>query len=141
MSYEPIVHCRQCGEPLDVYEPPETRFCSQECRDIFEPRKTLTDGSQIYPEHKNLKPNGQQNDYVVLAESERALGFVRPVRRSYIHQKCGSLTTMSQAIAETYARDPYFYSGTFCCACGKHFPVGEDGEFFWADDPNQKVGT
>ncbi|HZR87914.1 MAG TPA: hypothetical protein VFB02_13980 [Bradyrhizobium sp.] len=103
--------------------------------------RTLVDGSPVTKDHRELKPNGQQKDYVVLSEAERAKGFVRPVRRSYIHTKCGVLTTMSQAIAETYARDPYFYSGTFCCGCGSHFPVGDDGEFTWADAPNEKVGT
>ena len=77
---------------------------------------------------------------MVLSADERAKGFVRPVRRSYIHQKCGSVTTMGQALAETYARQPSFYSGTFCVACRSHFPVGEDGEFVW-DGTNEKVGT
>lgn len=103
------------------------------------PRTTLTDGRQVYPEHRNLKPNGQQQDYVVLAEEERAKGFVRPVRRTYVHEKCGSATTMGQTLAETYARQPDFYSGTFCVGCGKHFPVGADGEFVW--DDGSKVGT
>ena len=104
-----------------------------------EPRRTLTDGSEVYPEHRELKPNGQQKDYVVLADEERAKGFVRPVRRTYIHTKCGGSTTMGQAIAETYARDPFFYSGTFCVACRGHFPIGDDGEFVW--DDGSKVGT
>ena len=103
------------------------------------PRTTLTDGRQVYPEHRNLKPNGQQQDYVVLAEEERAKGFVRPVRRTYVHEKCGSATTMGQTLAETYARQPDFYSGTFCVGCGKHFPVGANGEFVW--DDGSKVGT
>ena len=105
-----------------------------------EPRKTLSDGTQIYPEHVNLRPNGQQNGYVVLAEEERAKGYVRPVRRSYKHLRCGDVTTMGQTIAETYARDPGFYSGTFCCNCRAHFPVGETGEFVWLGD-GSKVGT
>jgi len=104
------------------------------------PRTTLADGTQVYPEHTRLTKSGQQEGYVVLAEEERAKGFVRPVRRSYKHLKCGSVTTMAQTIAETYARDPFFYSGTFCCACGAHFPVGDDGEFVW-DGSNEKVGT
>lgn len=103
------------------------------------PRTTLSDGTQIYPEHTKLRADGQQEGYIVLAEEERAKGFVRPVRRSYVHLKCGSKTTMGQTIAETYARNPYFYSGTFCCACGSHFPVGEGGEFVWSD--GSKVGT
>ena len=83
---------------------------------------------------------GQQKEYVVLSEEERSRGFVRPVRRSYVHEKCGVVTTMGLALAETYAANPSFYSGTFCCGCGTHFPVGEDGEFVW-DGTDEKVGT
>jgi len=104
--------------------------------------RTLTNGQPV-PEdnsHVELKPNGQQKDYVVLSEEERAKGFIRPVRKSYIHLKCGTETTMGLSIAETYARNPKFYSGTFCCGCGSHYPVGEDGEFIWSNT-DQKVGT
>lgn len=108
------------------------------------PRTTLTDGTQVYPEHVNIIPEGprkgQQEGYVVLAEEERAKGFVRPVRRSYVHDKCGVVTTMSQTLAETYARQPNFYSGTFCAGCGTHFPVGAEGEFVW-DGTSERVGT
>jgi hypothetical protein len=41
---------------------------------------------------------------------------------------CNTTTTMNQALAETYARDPSFYSGTFCCQCRAHFPLRE---FVW----------
>jgi hypothetical protein len=47
---------------------------------------------------------------------------------------------MGLALSETYARDPKFYSGTFCCNCHDHFPVGEEGEFIW-DGTNERVGT
>jgi len=83
---------------------------------------------------------GQQKDYLVLSEAELAKGFVRPVRWTYIHEVCGAATTMSQAIAETYARDPQFYSGTFCVKCKGHYPVGPEGEFVW-DGDGTKVGT
>ena len=83
----------------------------------------------------------QAEVYLVLSEAERAAGFVRPVRRSYIHEVCGSVTTMGQAIAETYARDPAFYGGTYCVTCAMHRPVGEHGEFVWGDGSGQKVGT
>lgn len=86
-----------------------------------------------------LKENGQQVDYLVLSEEERAKGFVRPLRLVYRHAECGTETRMGQVIAESYARNPSFYSGTFCAHCGAHFPVGEDGEFEWLD--GQKVGT
>lgn len=46
---------------------------------------TLTDGRAVYPGFDELKPNGQQRDYVVLSAEERARGFVRPVRDSYVH--------------------------------------------------------
>lgn len=73
-------------------------------------------------------------------EEERAKGFVRPVRHSYKHLKCGGTTTMGDTLAQTYARQPDFYSGTFCCHCHAHFPVGADGEFVW-QGTDQKVGT
>ena len=99
-----------------------------------------TIGGTPIGEHLEPKPNGQQKDYVVLTADERAKGFVEPVRRTYRHEKCGSTTTMGQALAETYARCPDFYSGTFCCNCGNHFPVGANGEFVW-EGTAQKVGT
>jgi len=153
--------------------------------------RVLVGGRPVTEDHRELKPNGEQKDYVVLSAAERAKGFVRPVRRTYLHvgtggpkgetrhltaeeteryskfgyalfekygperepiegkfwtqaeldrtKGCGQSTTMSQEIAETYARDPKFYGGTFCCGCGKHFPIGADGEFEWED--GSKVGT
>lgn len=92
-------------------------------------QQTLTDGSPVTPDHRELKENGQQKAYVVLSQAERNKGYIRPVRRSYVHTKCGCLTTMSAELAETYARDPKFYGGTFCCECGMHFPVDQ---FTWA---------
>lgn len=83
---------------------------------------------------------GMQQCYLVLSAEERAMGFVRPVRRTYIHEACGTATTMGQAIAETYARNPGFYGGTYCAGCCDHYPVGESGQFFWKDD-GTKVGT
>lgn len=106
--------------------------------------RQLADGSPVTADHREIKPNGQQKGYVVLSDAERAKGFVRPVRDAYRHSKCGQITTMSRAIAETYARDPYFYSGTFCTTCCGHFPVGEDGQFTWYENDGSegpKVGT
>lgn len=96
----------------------------------------LTNGSPVTPDHLELQPSGQQKAYVILSDAERAKGFVRPVRRTYRHIVCNDTTTMGQSIAETYARDPKFYGGTFCCNCGKHFPLVIDGvpQFVWIDD-------
>jgi hypothetical protein len=82
-----------------------------------------------------IRPDGQQEKYAILSDEERAKGFVRPVRTSYTHVKCGSRTTMATAIAETYARDPNFYGGTFCVGCKAHFPLhrGDDYAFVWDD--------
>lgn len=85
------------------------------------------------PALRDVDPEtGLQKSYLVLSDEERAKGFVRPVRTSYIHLKCGVETTMSQAIAETYARQPSFYGGTYCAGCHNHFPVGAKGEFVWS---------
>lgn len=150
-------------------------------------KTTLTDGSPVTSDHRELLPNGQQKGYVVLSEEERAKGFVRPVRTTYKHVGkqpahslreltteeheeydkygyvayedynagpdeactgrfwtaeqlkggCQIVTIMGVALAETYARDPKFYGGTFCCGCGKHFPVDE---FVW-EGTNEKVGS
>lgn len=76
------------------------------------------------------KPTSQAPAYLVLSEEERAKGFVRPVRRAYVHAKCGAVTTMSLSLAETYAREPEFYGSTYCVTCCMHRPVSE---FTWSN--------
>lgn len=84
-------------------------------------------------------PQPQAEVYLVLSDEERAKGFVRPVRRSYVHETCGTVTTMGQALAETYARQPNYYGATYCVCCKLHRPVGVNGEFVW--DDGTKVGS
>lgn len=94
------------------------------------------------PGLQEIEPSGQQKKYLVLSDEERVKGFVRPVRNSYRHLKCGHVTTMGSALSETYARDPKFYGGTFCCGCGRHFDlVDAEGKrtFVW-DKDGQGVG-
>lgn len=98
---------------------------------------------------EQTETEGQHKDYVVLCETERQKGFVRPLRNKYIHvgiggqeidydnnrhgrtgNACGVETRMGQALAETYAREPKFYTSTFCVGCNKHLPVAE---FVWED--------
>lgn len=102
------------------------------------PETTLTDGSPVTPDHREINPKtGQQKGYVVLSEEERAKGFVRPYREKYVHKVCGVETKMSASIAETYARDPSFYGGTFCVGCRTHFPLDQ---FVWSGTDEQ-VGS
>jgi len=92
------------------------------------------------PAPQPLDPvTGMHGDYWILSDEERSRGFIRPVRQSYIHNRCKSITTMARKLAETYSRDPRYYGSTFCCACGKHFPVSE---FVWeGTNPPQVVGS
>ncbi len=94
------------------------------------------------PDLHIIENNGQQKKYLILSEEERAKGFVRPVYRQYIHKKCGGLTRMGLELCETYARNPKFYSGTFCAICGNYFNlIDENGDraFIW-DGTNLGVG-
>lgn len=90
------------------------------------------------------KPGPQAEAYLVLSEEERAKGFIRPVRRTYVHTEpsggmtaCGVATTMSTALAETYARDPKFYGATYCTGCRMHLAVAA---FTW-DGTYEPVGS
>jgi hypothetical protein len=108
--------------------------------------RRLTNGQPVPDDnsHTEITATGQQKAYVVLSAAERSKGFVRPFRDAYRHLRCGHITTMVRALAETYARDPFFYSGTFCATCRSHFPTGEDGEFTWYEIDGRegaKVGT
>lgn len=58
----------------------------------------------------------------------------------HVGKGCGSVTSMAQDIAETYARSPSFYGSTFCVGCGTHLPVGKAGEFVW-EGTSERVGT
>lgn len=95
-------------------------------------------GGPLPADYREINPaTGQQKAYVVLSAEERIKGFVQPVRESYVHLKCGTSTRMSRDIAETYAREPSFYNGTFCAGCRTHFPLVE---FVW-EGTSQTVGS
>lgn len=95
-------------------------------------------GGPLPERHFEIDPKtGQQKAYVVLTPEERAKGFVRPLRVAYVHLTCGAVTLMARDIAETYAREPGFYSGTFCVRCRAHFPLTE---FVW-DGTHEQVGS
>jgi hypothetical protein len=122
--------------------------------------RELSGGKPETPDHTDIDPlTGQQKGYVVLTREERAKGFVRPVRRAYLHvglnpemrttstgysllirpgeHGCGTRTEMSRDIAETYARCPDFYTRTFCIDCRTHRPLAE---FVW-EGTTEQVGS
>jgi len=82
----------------------------------------LTDGSTPSPGWNDIKENGQQVDYLVLCPEERAKGFVRPLRRSYVHvgkKLRGSLEMLSvvyqsESGKEYVAKDNFELQGTRC---------------------------
>jgi hypothetical protein len=135
-----IAEARQCAKNMRAWRTAnDGKWRTPEPAPVDRTQRTLTDGSPVTPDHREIQPSGQQKAYVVLSEEERKRGFVRPVRSTYVHKKCGVATHMGRALAETYARDPKFYSGTFCCGCRTHFTFGQpDGEFTW--DDGSKVG-
>jgi len=94
--------------------------------------------------HETDPATGLQKCYLILPDGERQ-DLVRPVRRTYRHNVCGTHTTMARAIAETYAARLDFYTHTYCAGCKTHLPVGEHGEFTWVgandEDTGVKVGT
>jgi hypothetical protein len=94
------------------------------------------------PALRQIQPDGQQASYLVLSEEERKKGFVRPVRHKYIHLKCGGVTSMGQALSETFAHSPRFYTGTYCAICMAHFDLfTDDGwQFLW-DHDGDPVGS
>lgn len=88
----------------------------------------------------DTEPGPQAEVYLVLSEAERAKGFVRPLRRAYVHVRgraCGTVTRMGLALCETYARQPTFYGATYCVGCSMHLSVAE---FDW-DEDGQQVGS
>jgi superfamily II DNA or RNA helicase len=134
------VHWLSHGGGLDRQEHRKARRYAAAAGVAVKEKRQLMSGAPV-PEdrsHTEIDPaTGMQRDYVVLTAEERAKGFVKPVRFAYVHTKCRATTTMAQELAETYARNPRFYTGTFCVKCRAHFPLYE---FLWEDgepmDPN-----
>ncbi len=124
-------------------------------------RSVTTDGNPPVAGYENapapapIDPvTNQHRAYWVLSEEERKRGFVRfePYPESAssvigrfwtqeqldgVEHGCGAVTTMGQALCETYARDPSYYDSTFCIGCHTLLPVNE---FRWVED-GAVVGT
>lgn len=97
-----------------------------ELRDLTEDQAARTEGCNYVK-------------YEVYPESEAPVTgkFWTQEQLDSIGKGCRTVTTMAQAIAETYARDPSFYGATFCGLCNKHLPVGE---FIW-EGTRERVGS
>lgn len=99
------------------------------------PKNPLRD---LTPEEQNRWGHAGFVKFETYPEGSRAAGrFWTQAELDAAGKGCGTITTMGTALAETYARDPKFYGGTFCCGCGKHLPVDE---FVW-DGSNERVGS
>lgn len=100
----------------------------------YELRELTAEEQERYGGHGYVK-------YEPYPEGSNSLGrFWTQPQLDAVGKGCGTLTRMSIEIAETYAAQPNFYGSTFCCGCGKHLPVGRDGEFVW-DGTKERVGT
>lgn len=83
------------------------------------------------------REDGQYENYPTTDKGE----FVQDVRRTYVHEECGTETTMTVTLAESVARDPTQYGKTFCAGCEEHVPVSEvrwkkDGQPWVVPDDN-----
>lgn len=81
------------------------------------------------------KEDGQYENYPTIDEGE----FEQEPRSTYIHvDGCGKATTMSKSLVKSVARNPDYYSHTFCSGCTEHVPVEEvqwkDGESWKASE-------
>lgn len=73
------------------------------------------------------RADGQYENYPTIDEGD----FVQQVRTTYVHEKCGTPTTMTGSLPESVARDPEAYSHTYCAGCQDHVPVEE---VHWKED-------
>lgn len=111
-------------------------------RDLTEDEQDRYDGAGYVAFERFLRNVAADAGYPPYDGPDSSVGrFWTQEQLDKVDKGCGTVTTMAQAIAETYARSPNFYGGTYCAGCGTHFPVGEAGEFVWADAPTERVGT
>ena len=79
------------------------------------------------------QPDGQYENYPSYPKGK----YKAPLRDAYMHEKCGSITYMSDMpdIVETYAKYPgtELYGRTFCVRSRNHFNIHE---FFWLEKGN-----
>lgn len=70
-------------------------------------------------DYGDKKDDGQFERYPIKTEGE----LKNTLLRQYRHMECKGVTTLSEHIAETFAKYPKYYTHTFCSTCLNHFPV------------------
>ncbi len=98
----------------------------------------ITPGYEDAPAPGPVGPSGQHTSYWVLSEEERAKGFVRPVRRSYVHVgPTGPTSPLRELTAEEKERYAEFnYVGYEAYGPDKAPVTGR----FWTQEQLDKVG-
>lgn len=117
------------GQRKDLVRPLRLKYRHVGVRPVYETRELTPKEHETYDKY----------NYVLFETYPPEKGLGRFWTQAQLNSGCGNVTTMGQAIAETYAANPTFYGGTMCVHCHNHFPVGEHGEFVWLD--GTKVGT
>lgn len=85
----------------------------------------------------SIRSGNHQRNHPKLSYAERHQGYVRPLRDVYTHLICTQDTRMPPAVAETFARNPNHYAGTYCAHCAANRPLAE---FVWKDS-QEYVGS
>lgn len=107
---------------------------------IAGPQHPLRDLTDEEREHHAGRGYAKYEDYQ--GTEGRVLGrFWTQAQLDAIGKGCRTVTTMNEAIAATYSREPAFYGATFCCACSRHLPVGAQGEFTWIEADGSEAGN
>lgn len=82
----------------------------------------MTDTPDDDFDYGEKRDDGQYENYPTIEDGE----FQQQPRDTYVHvDGCGQSTTMTGDLPESVARDPQYYTETFCAGCGTHVPVGE----------------
>lgn len=142
--------CTTSGEPVDVVRANQTEatgqhkgyivLCEEErAKGFVRPYRDRYKHVGLIPRYplRDLTPEEHERyadmGYVKFEEyPDGSTGLGRFwTQRELDNHGCGTVTTMGQALSETYARSPGFYGKTFCCGCNVHLPVAE---FQWTAD-------
>lgn len=80
------------------------------------------------------REDGQFENYPTIDEGD----VQQDPRDTYVHvEGCGQTTTMTGDLPVSVARDPTYYTKTYCSGCQDHVPVSE---VEWEDGEDWVVG-